>query len=176
MTTTPDPGPAALHPPALNPAALTGRIIGQTETAIRAVLDRMLADTGTTFHQWVVLQLTAGRRTRPQIVAQLTALGPRRVAGEAPSPRAAGPDGDRTGRPNRDHARRPGPRPSRHRRITAPYGDLPRDRTTRRGWTIVTERNAASRLIFGRLRHRQDHVARPAGGGGSMAGSRRTMR
>jgi DNA-binding MarR family transcriptional regulator len=52
MTTAPDPVPA--------PAALTGRIIGRTENAIRAVLDRLLADTATTFHQWVVLQLAAG--------------------------------------------------------------------------------------------------------------------
>ena len=63
MTTISDPVPA----PATG-AALTGRIIGQTETAIRAVLDRLLADTATTFHQWVVLQLTAsgaGTARRP---------------------------------------------------------------------------------------------------------------
>src|SRR5207244_2076126 len=64
MTTTPDSAPA--------PSVLTGRIIGQTENAIRAVLDRLLADTGTTFHQWVVLQLAASAATPAErIVVQL---------------------------------------------------------------------------------------------------------
>ena len=39
---------------------LTGQDIGQAEKATRAVLDRLLAETGTGFHGWVILnQLSA---------------------------------------------------------------------------------------------------------------------
>ena len=38
---------------------LTGQDIGQAEKATRAVLDRLLAQTGTTFHGWVILNLLA---------------------------------------------------------------------------------------------------------------------
>jgi len=38
---------------------LTGQDIGRAERATRAVLDRLLAKTGTTFHQWVTLRLLA---------------------------------------------------------------------------------------------------------------------
>jgi hypothetical protein len=31
---------------------LTGQDIGQAENAVRAVFDALLAETGTTFHQW----------------------------------------------------------------------------------------------------------------------------
>jgi hypothetical protein len=41
---------------------LNGQIIGQAERATRAVLDRLLAETGTTFPQWVALNLTATDR------------------------------------------------------------------------------------------------------------------
>ena len=39
--------------------ALTGQDIGQAEKATRAVLDRLLARTGTGFHGWVALNLLA---------------------------------------------------------------------------------------------------------------------
>ncbi|MGH9288609.1 MAG: MarR family winged helix-turn-helix transcriptional regulator [Acidimicrobiales bacterium] len=39
---------------------LTGQDIGQAERATRAVLDALLAETGTTFHQWVILNVMAG--------------------------------------------------------------------------------------------------------------------
>ena len=160
MTTTPDPGPAALHPPALHPAALTGRIIGQTETAIRAVLDRLLADTGTTFHQWVVLQLTAagdGTGTpAEEIVAQLVdgrkfpltvaeqALVDTEAAGLTEAERAEAGSTVTLTAAGRD----------RYERLAAGvatitarlYGDLPAAdlETTRRVLTAVTERaNAA---------------------------------
>jgi hypothetical protein len=42
---------------------LNGQDIGQAERATRAVLDRLLDDTGTRFHQWVALNLIA---TSPQ--------------------------------------------------------------------------------------------------------------
>ncbi len=38
---------------------LNGQIIGQAERATRAVLDRLLATTGTTFEDWVAINLTA---------------------------------------------------------------------------------------------------------------------
>jgi len=38
---------------------LTGQQIGEAENAIRAVLDELLAETGTTFHQWVALRVLA---------------------------------------------------------------------------------------------------------------------
>jgi hypothetical protein len=39
---------------------LNGQIIGQAEKATRAVLDRLLDAAGTTFHQWVVVNLVGG--------------------------------------------------------------------------------------------------------------------
>jgi DNA-binding MarR family transcriptional regulator len=38
---------------------LNGQIIGQAERSTRAVLDRLLATTGTTFDQWVAINLAA---------------------------------------------------------------------------------------------------------------------
>jgi hypothetical protein len=38
---------------------LNGQIIGQAERTTRAVLDRLLATTGTSFEQWVALNLSA---------------------------------------------------------------------------------------------------------------------
>lgn len=38
---------------------LTGQDIGQAEKATRSVLDRLLAETGTEFHGWVILNLLA---------------------------------------------------------------------------------------------------------------------
>jgi len=37
------------------PASLTGQDIGQAATATRAVFNRLLAETGTTFNDWVIL-------------------------------------------------------------------------------------------------------------------------
>jgi DNA-binding MarR family transcriptional regulator len=153
MTTTPDPAPTPTAS-----AALNGRIIGQTENAIRAVLDRLLGDTGTTFHQWVVLQLAASGGGTPaeQIVAQLTAglKVPAAVAEQAlVDTEAAGlADGDRT-EDGSTVTLTPAGR-DRYERLVAGvaaitarlYGDLPAAdlETTRRVLTIVTERaNAA---------------------------------
>lgn len=38
---------------------LSGQIIGEAEQATRALLDRLLARTGTSFHEWVSLNFTA---------------------------------------------------------------------------------------------------------------------
>lgn len=56
--------------PTLNP-----RVIGQAENAHRPILDRILAPTGTTFHQWVTLSVTAadgGAVDRNQLVERVT--------------------------------------------------------------------------------------------------------
>ncbi|MEU0553836.1 hypothetical protein [Dactylosporangium sp. NPDC006015] len=53
---------------------LNGRILGQAERATRAVLDRLLARSGTTFEQWVAVNLTAaGPLTRDELLAQMSA-------------------------------------------------------------------------------------------------------
>lgn len=47
------------HSAALQGPALNGQDIGQAEHATRAVLDRLLARTGTQFHGWVIINLLA---------------------------------------------------------------------------------------------------------------------
>jgi DNA-binding MarR family transcriptional regulator len=39
--------------------SLNGQLIGQAEHATRALLERLLSRSGTTFHQWVAINLTA---------------------------------------------------------------------------------------------------------------------
>jgi hypothetical protein len=41
-------------------APLNGLVIGQTERAVRALLERLLARTGRPFEQWTAINLTAG--------------------------------------------------------------------------------------------------------------------
>ncbi|MDG6109025.1 hypothetical protein Daura_50270 [Dactylosporangium aurantiacum] len=66
------------------PTTLNGRIIGQAERSTRAVLDRLLARTGTPFEQWVALNLTGTESlTRDTLVAKMAAglrTDPRAVA------------------------------------------------------------------------------------------------
>ncbi|MET7418213.1 hypothetical protein [Dactylosporangium sp. NPDC005555] len=51
---------------------LNGRILGQAERATRAVLDRLLERSGTTFEQWVAINLTAAESlTRAELVARM---------------------------------------------------------------------------------------------------------
>lgn len=47
------------HSTALTGPTLNGQDIGQAEHATRAVLDRLLARTGTQFHGWVIINLLA---------------------------------------------------------------------------------------------------------------------
>ena len=47
---------------------LTGQDIGQAERATRALLDAVLAETETTFHQSVVLNLTAANAPSPAVL------------------------------------------------------------------------------------------------------------
>jgi DNA-binding MarR family transcriptional regulator len=54
---------------------LTGQDIGQAERATRAVLDALLAETETSFLQWVTVNVLAGAGSpveRERLVAQLT--------------------------------------------------------------------------------------------------------
>ena len=56
-------------------AALNGQVIGQTQHAIQAVLDSVLVDTGTSFHQWVLIRqvaLDGGSEARADLVDALT--------------------------------------------------------------------------------------------------------
>ena len=54
--------------------ALNGQIIGQAERTTRAVLERLLTDTDTPFHQWVALNLLGNEaQSEPQLVDHLAA-------------------------------------------------------------------------------------------------------
>jgi DNA-binding MarR family transcriptional regulator len=60
-----------------NPAtpALNGQVIGQTQHAIQAVLDSVLVETDTSFHQWVLIRqvaLSGGSIPRAELVDALT--------------------------------------------------------------------------------------------------------
>ena len=53
---------------------LNTQVIGQTESALGALLEPLLADAGLTFQQWLVLTITAasgGRTDRGQLVARI---------------------------------------------------------------------------------------------------------
>jgi DNA-binding MarR family transcriptional regulator len=55
---------------------LNTQVIGQTESALGALLEPLLADAGLTFQQWLVLTVTAasgGRTDRGQLVARIAA-------------------------------------------------------------------------------------------------------
>lgn len=54
---------------------LNGQVLGEAEHAARAVLDRLLARTGNTFHHWVALNFTAvsgGSVDRDQLIGRMT--------------------------------------------------------------------------------------------------------
>jgi DNA-binding MarR family transcriptional regulator len=135
---------------------LTGQHIGEAENAIRAVLDALLAESETSFHQWVALRVLAATDSGlelEQLVSRMTsglkverasvlaAVG-QLQAGESV---VVADDGDRREVVALTDAGR-----ARHRRIQDGvdritrrlYGDLPVDDlvTTRRVLAIVTER------------------------------------
>ena len=59
---------------------LSTQVIGQTESALGALLEPLLADAGLTFQQWLVLTVTTasgGRADRGQLVARIA--GARKV-------------------------------------------------------------------------------------------------
>jgi hypothetical protein len=52
----------------------TPQVLGQAENAHRAILERILAGTGTTYHQWVALTITAacnGAADREQLIGRV---------------------------------------------------------------------------------------------------------
>ena len=58
-----------------SPPAFSTQVIGQTENALGALMNRVLARTGGTFRQWVALNLTAasgGVIGRAQLVSRMT--------------------------------------------------------------------------------------------------------
>jgi DNA-binding MarR family transcriptional regulator len=61
---------------------LSTQVIGQAESALGALLDPLLSRTGTTFHQWLVLTVTAasgGDIDHDQVVARIR--GARKIDG-----------------------------------------------------------------------------------------------
>src|SRR5690242_8102452 len=61
---------------------LNTQVIGQTESALGALLEPLLADAGLTFQQWLVLTVTTasgGRADRGQLVARIA--GARKIDG-----------------------------------------------------------------------------------------------
>lgn len=61
-------------PPVTGGLALTPQLLGRAENAHRALLGRILADTGITYHQWVALTLTAvggGSVRRDQLIQRM---------------------------------------------------------------------------------------------------------
>ena len=54
---------------------LSTQVIGQAESALGAILDPLLARTGTTFDQWLVLTVTAASGSvvdRDQLIVRIT--------------------------------------------------------------------------------------------------------
>lgn len=75
---------------------LNTQVIGQTESALGALLEPLLADAGITFQQWLVLTIAAasgGRTDRGQLVARIAAarkVDPTEVASAIAELTAAG--------------------------------------------------------------------------------------
>ena len=129
---------------------LTGQHIGAAENAIRAVLDALLSETETTFHQWVALRVLAAADSGlepEQLVALMTSglkVAPSSVLHAIEQLEAAELVSVAEVVALTDAGR------ARHRRIQDGvdritrrlYGDLPVDDlvTTRRVLAIVTER------------------------------------
>ena len=72
---------------------LSTQVIGQAESALGALLDPLLSRTGTTFHQWLVLTVTAasgGDIDHDQLVARIR--GARKIDGAQVEAAIAGLD------------------------------------------------------------------------------------
>ena len=72
---------------------LSTQVIGQAESALGALLDPLLSRTGTTFHQWLVLTVTAasgGDIGHDQLVARVS--GARKIDGAEVEAAIAGLD------------------------------------------------------------------------------------
>jgi DNA-binding MarR family transcriptional regulator len=132
---------------------LTGQDIGQAERATRALLDRVLAEVQTTFHQSVVLNLTANAAAPPEVEGMATRLAQglkidRSTARRAIDELVAGGLVSRSGDPasltltSEGEARFAAIRRGIDQIAERLYGDLPPEdlATTHRILAIVTER------------------------------------
>jgi hypothetical protein len=134
---------------------LNGQLIGQAQLATRAVLDQLLAETGTPFVQWVVLNVLAtsgGTLPRSELVDRVASglkvdeSDARGALGELVAARFV-EDDDSTARLTGPGAARYGQIQAGIDAITARlYGDLPPAdlAAAARVLTIVTERANAS--------------------------------
>ena len=135
--------------PSLNP-----QVIGQAESALGAILDPLLARTGTTFNQWLVLAVSAASGAtidRDQLLTQIT--GARKIDDSAVLTaiaeltsaelvQALPGEGSRIGLTETGQARYRSIRTALDEVISQLFGDLPAEdlATAGRVLTIITER------------------------------------
>jgi len=135
--------------PSLNP-----QVIGQAESALGAILDPLLARTGTTFNQWLVLAVSAASGAtidRDQLLTQIT--GARKIDDSAVLTAIAEltsaelvqslpGEGSRIGLTETGQARYRSIRTALDEVISQLFGDLPAEdlATAGRVLTIITER------------------------------------
>jgi len=138
--------------PSLNP-----QVIGQAESALGAILDPLLARTGTTFNQWLVLTLSAASGAaidRDQLLTRIT--GARKIDDSAVLTaiaeltaaelvRTLPGEGSRIGLTEAGQARYRSIRTALDEVISRLFGDLPAEdlATAGRVLTIITERASA---------------------------------
>jgi DNA-binding MarR family transcriptional regulator len=135
--------------PSLNP-----QVIGQAESALGAILDPLLARTGTTFNQWLVLTVSAASGAaidRDQLLTRIT--GARKIDDpavltaiaeltSAELVQALPGEGPRIGLTETGQARYRSIRTALDEVISRLFGDLPAEdlATAGRVLTIITER------------------------------------
>jgi DNA-binding MarR family transcriptional regulator len=135
--------------PSLNP-----QVIGQAESALGAILDPLLARTGTTFNQWLVLTVSAASGAaidRDQLLTRIT--GARKIDDSAVLTaiteltsaelvQALPGEGPRIGLTETGQARYRSIRTALDEVISRLFGDLPAEdlATAGRVLTIITER------------------------------------
>jgi hypothetical protein len=132
------------------PPTLNGQVIGQAEKATRAVLDRLLDETGTSFHSWIVVNLVAGEAMTDEgdLVARLVhylkidEAAARRAIGDARSLGLVTVEATSVTITDEGSSRFATIRTAISGITARLYGDLPADdlQTTARVLGIVTER------------------------------------
>src|SRR5215467_4865062 len=134
--------------------SLNTQVIGQAESALGAILDPLLARTGTTFDQWLVLTVSAAAGAaidRDQLLTRIT--GARKIGDSAVLTaiteltaaelvRALPGEGSRIGLTEAGQARYRSIRTALDEVISRLFGDLPAEdlATAGRVLTIITER------------------------------------
>lgn len=137
--------------------ALNGQLIGQAERATRAVLDRLLARTGTGFTEWVALNLATSNAApiAPEILAARLAHGLKTSVADALVAIAALRDGglvhdlpDGTLAPSRAGRERYEEISSGIAAVSARlYGDLPLAEVAAAGRVLATVTERANALL-----------------------------